>query len=220
MEYRSRPVLLCSHDSCHLANMVKTDVKFIFPPSLRFVGTYKRLHNGYTQRTKGGIKDLRSNLRTRETLEQTKRRALITCASVVILSMFKGYGWSDKSPVGFTRWNPQQPDSHHGQQPCVEMYSTGEWGDTGCYSVKKFVCKMPRCKLIDRVSVDKTNKQIKQTERNVEYHTPLPPLPSAKNINNKKMEKQAQKNKKGGGGGCFSSHSCVLLLVLHFTLTV
>lgn len=90
---------------------------------------------------------------------RTERRALTTCANVVILSMFKGYGWSDKSPVGFTRWNPEQPNSHHGQQPCVEMYSTGEWGDTGCYSVKQFVCKMPRCKLIDGVSVDKTNKQ-------------------------------------------------------------
>lgn len=58
-----------------------------------------------------------------------------------------GYVWSDKSPVEFTRWNPQQPDSHHGQQPCVEMYSSGEWGDTGCYSIKQFICKMPRCKL-------------------------------------------------------------------------
>ncbi|XP_044179085.1 uncharacterized protein LOC114946811 isoform X1 [Acropora millepora] len=55
-----------------------------------------------------------------------------------------GYAWSDKSPVKFTRWNPQQPDSHFGQQPCVEMYSTGEWADTGCYSVKKFICKMSR----------------------------------------------------------------------------
>ncbi|XP_015776212.1 PREDICTED: uncharacterized protein LOC107354273 [Acropora digitifera] len=54
------------------------------------------------------------------------------------------YAWSDKSPVKFTRWNPQQPDSHFGQQPCVEMYSTGEWADTGCYSVKKFICKMSR----------------------------------------------------------------------------
>ena len=76
---------------------------------------------------------------------------------------------------------------------------------------------MPRCKLIDRVSVDKTNKQIKQTERNVEYHTPLPPLPSAKNINNKKMEKQAQRNKKGGGGAflairVFSCWFCILPL--------
>lgn len=51
-------------------------------------------------------------------------------------------------PVQFTKWNVQQPDSHQGQQPCVEMYSTGEWGDTGCYSVKQFVCKMPRCKCI------------------------------------------------------------------------
>ncbi|XP_074624200.1 uncharacterized protein LOC141882148 isoform X4 [Acropora palmata] len=55
-----------------------------------------------------------------------------------------GYAWSDKSPVKFTRWNPQQPDSHFGQQPCVEMYSTGEWADTGCYSFKKYICKMPR----------------------------------------------------------------------------
>ena len=59
---------------------------------------------------------------------------------------FVGYVWSDKTPVEFTRWNPQQPDSHQGQQPCVEMYSTGEWGDTGCYSVKQSICKMPRCK--------------------------------------------------------------------------
>ncbi|XP_068726517.1 macrophage mannose receptor 1-like [Montipora capricornis] len=55
-----------------------------------------------------------------------------------------GHTWSDKSPLKFTRWTPQQPDSHHGQQPCVEMYSTGEWGDTGCYSIKTFICKMPR----------------------------------------------------------------------------
>ncbi|PFX30431.1 Macrophage mannose receptor 1 [Stylophora pistillata] len=55
-----------------------------------------------------------------------------------------GYAWSDKTPVQFTKWNVQQPDSHQGQQPCVEMYSTGEWGDTGCYSVKQFICKMPR----------------------------------------------------------------------------
>ena len=59
----------------------------------------------------------------------------------------KGHTWSDKSPLKFTRWTPQQPDSHHGQQPCVEMYSTGEWGDTGCYSIKTFICKMPRRKL-------------------------------------------------------------------------
>ena len=58
-----------------------------------------------------------------------------------------GHVWSDKSPVEFTNWNPQQPDSHQGQQPCVEMYSSGEWADTGCYSVKQFICKMPRCKL-------------------------------------------------------------------------
>lgn len=63
-----------------------------------------------------------------------------------ILSWFVGYVWSDKSPVEFTKWNPQQPDSHLGQQPCVEMYSTGDWADTGCYSVKQFICKMPRCK--------------------------------------------------------------------------
>ncbi|CAH3127383.1 unnamed protein product [Pocillopora meandrina] len=55
-----------------------------------------------------------------------------------------GYVWSDETPVQFTKWNVQQPDSHQGQQPCVEMYSTGEWGDTGCYSVKQFICKMPR----------------------------------------------------------------------------
>ena len=71
-----------------------------------------------------------------------------SCLSSPCLNLnFIGYVWSDKSPVEFTRWNPQQPDSHHGQQPCVEMYSTGEWGDTGCYSVKQFICKMPRCKL-------------------------------------------------------------------------
>ena len=62
------------------------------------------------------------------------------------LTCFVGYVWSDKSPVKFTNWNPQEPDSHQGQQPCVEMYSTGDWADTGCYSVKQFICKMPRCK--------------------------------------------------------------------------
>lgn len=63
-----------------------------------------------------------------------------------LLTCFVGYVWSDKSPVKFTNWNPQEPDSHQGQQPCVEMYSTGDWADTGCYSVKQFICKMPRCK--------------------------------------------------------------------------
>lgn len=63
-----------------------------------------------------------------------------------LLTCFVGYVWSDKSPVKFTNWNPQEPDSHQGQQPCVEMYSTGDWADTGCYSVKQYICKMPRCK--------------------------------------------------------------------------
>ena len=65
---------------------------------------------------------------------------------LIVLPCFVGHVWSDKSPVEFTNWNPQQPDSHQGQQPCVEMYSTGDWADTGCYSVKQFICKMPRCK--------------------------------------------------------------------------
>ena len=125
------------------------------------MGIYKKPHNSYTQGAKVGSRTENSGN------SRTERRALTTCANVVILSMFKGYGWSDKSPVGFTRWNPQQPNSHHGQQPCVEMYSAGEWGDTGCYSVKQFVCKMPRCKLTDSVSVDKqTNKLIKKETLN------------------------------------------------------
>ena len=69
-----------------------------------------------------------------------------------------GYAWSDKSPVKFTRWNPQQPDSHFGQQPCVEMYSTGEWADTGCYSVKKYICKMSRSKFRCIPLVQSVNK--------------------------------------------------------------
>ena len=144
---------MCSHDSYLLVKIVKTDFKLISPPrsaSWVFIKSYIiaiRKGQKVGSRTENSANS------------RTERRALTTCANVVILSMFKGYGWSDKSPVGFTRWNPQQPNSHHGQQPCVEMYSTGEWGDTGCYSVKQFVCKMPRCKLIDGVSVDKTNKQ-------------------------------------------------------------
>ena len=70
----------------------------------------------------------------------------VTFVAESILSCFVGYVWSDKSPVKFTKWYAKQPDSHHGQQPCVEMYSTGNWADTGCYSVKQFICKMPRCK--------------------------------------------------------------------------
>ena len=70
----------------------------------------------------------------------------LTFGAESLLSCFTGYVWSDKSPVKYTKWNPQQPDSHHGQQPCVEIYSTGDWADTGCYSVKQFICMMPRCK--------------------------------------------------------------------------
>ena len=52
------------------------------------------------------------------------------------------YGWSDKSPLAFTKWADKEPNDYYGQEDCVELsrWST-KWNDQHCEQNRPFVCK-------------------------------------------------------------------------------
>uniref|UniRef100_A0A3Q3EBJ6 C-type lectin domain-containing protein n=1 Tax=Hippocampus comes TaxID=109280 RepID=A0A3Q3EBJ6_HIPCM len=65
-----------------------------------------------------------------------------------------GWGWTDKTPVGFLNWAPGEPNAafHPGQvaeENCVEMYPDGRWNDNDCLQKRGFVCRHRQCKHSD-----------------------------------------------------------------------
>ncbi|XP_078017524.1 C-type isolectin Sp-CL4-like [Epinephelus lanceolatus] len=52
-----------------------------------------------------------------------------------------GYGWTDKSAFGFTKWHPGQP-VNRASHTCVAMNYKhwGDWTNIDCNSKKNFVC--------------------------------------------------------------------------------
>ncbi|XP_074546917.1 uncharacterized protein LOC141805663 [Halichoeres trimaculatus] len=57
-----------------------------------------------------------------------------------------GWGWTDKTPLGFLNWAPGEPNAafHPGEvaeENCVEMYPDGRWNDNNCLQKRGFVCR-------------------------------------------------------------------------------
>ncbi|XP_042365609.1 macrophage mannose receptor 1 [Plectropomus leopardus] len=57
-----------------------------------------------------------------------------------------GWGWTDKTSVGFLNWAPGEPNAafHPGdvaEENCVEMYEDGRWNDNNCLQKRGFVCR-------------------------------------------------------------------------------
>lgn len=57
-----------------------------------------------------------------------------------------GWGWTDKTAVGFLNWAPGEPNAafHPGEtgvESCVEMYHDGLWNDNSCLEKRGFVCR-------------------------------------------------------------------------------
>ncbi|CAG5896335.1 unnamed protein product [Menidia menidia] len=57
-----------------------------------------------------------------------------------------GWGWTDKTPLGFLNWAPGEPNAafHPGdvaEESCVEMYADGRWNDNNCLQKRGFICR-------------------------------------------------------------------------------
>uniref|UniRef100_A0A4W6CB22 C-type lectin domain-containing protein n=1 Tax=Lates calcarifer TaxID=8187 RepID=A0A4W6CB22_LATCA len=55
-----------------------------------------------------------------------------------------GWGWTDKTSLGFLNWAPGEPNEafHPGdvaEENCVEMYPDGRWNDNNCLQKRGFV---------------------------------------------------------------------------------
>uniref|UniRef100_A0A8C4F6M3 C-type lectin domain-containing protein n=1 Tax=Dicentrarchus labrax TaxID=13489 RepID=A0A8C4F6M3_DICLA len=62
-----------------------------------------------------------------------------------------GWGWTDKTSLGFLNWAPGEPNAafHPGdvaEESCVEMYHDGRWNDNNCLQKRGFVCRHRQCK--------------------------------------------------------------------------
>uniref|UniRef100_A0A3P8UDS1 C-type lectin domain-containing protein n=1 Tax=Cynoglossus semilaevis TaxID=244447 RepID=A0A3P8UDS1_CYNSE len=51
-----------------------------------------------------------------------------------------GWGWTDKTSVGYVNWAPGEPNN------CVEMYDDGRWNDNNCLQKRGFACRHRQCK--------------------------------------------------------------------------
>uniref|UniRef100_A0A8C6KJE7 C-type lectin domain-containing protein n=1 Tax=Nothobranchius furzeri TaxID=105023 RepID=A0A8C6KJE7_NOTFU len=60
-----------------------------------------------------------------------------------------GWGWTDRTAVGFLNWAPGEPNSafHPGEvaENCVEMYHDGRWNDNNCLQKRNFICRHRQC---------------------------------------------------------------------------
>ncbi|XP_071751059.2 uncharacterized protein LOC139908314 [Centroberyx gerrardi] len=57
-----------------------------------------------------------------------------------------GWGWTDKTSLGFLNWAPGEPNAafHPGEvaeENCVEMYADGRWNDNNCLQKRGFACR-------------------------------------------------------------------------------
>ncbi|XP_076014518.1 uncharacterized protein LOC143007034 [Genypterus blacodes] len=57
-----------------------------------------------------------------------------------------GWGWTDKSSVGFLNWAANEPNEafHPGdiaEENCVEMYLDGRWNDNNCMQKRGYACR-------------------------------------------------------------------------------
>ncbi|GLD55464.1 macrophage mannose receptor 1-like protein [Lates japonicus] len=57
-----------------------------------------------------------------------------------------GWGWTDKTSLGFLNWAPGEPNEafHPGdvaEENCVEMYPDGRWNDNNCLQKRGFACR-------------------------------------------------------------------------------
>ncbi|XP_030005898.1 macrophage mannose receptor 1 [Sphaeramia orbicularis] len=57
-----------------------------------------------------------------------------------------GWGWTDKTSVGFLNWAQGEPNEafHPGEvaeENCVEMYPDGHWNDNNCLQKRGFACR-------------------------------------------------------------------------------
>ncbi|XP_049459415.1 macrophage mannose receptor 1 [Epinephelus fuscoguttatus] len=57
-----------------------------------------------------------------------------------------GWGWTDRTSVGFLNWAPGEPNAafHPGdvaEENCVEMYEDGRWNDNNCLQKRGFICR-------------------------------------------------------------------------------
>uniref|UniRef100_A0A3P9N6C4 C-type lectin domain-containing protein n=1 Tax=Poecilia reticulata TaxID=8081 RepID=A0A3P9N6C4_POERE len=57
-----------------------------------------------------------------------------------------GWGWTDKTSLGFVNWAQGEPNSafHPGdiaEENCVEMYLDGRWNDNNCLQKRGFTCR-------------------------------------------------------------------------------
>ncbi|XP_023264465.1 macrophage mannose receptor 1-like [Seriola lalandi dorsalis] len=57
-----------------------------------------------------------------------------------------GWGWTDRTSLGFLNWAPGEPNSafHPGdvaEENCVEMYGDGRWNDNNCLQKRGFACR-------------------------------------------------------------------------------
>ncbi|XP_023194031.1 macrophage mannose receptor 1-like [Xiphophorus maculatus] len=57
-----------------------------------------------------------------------------------------GWGWTDKTSLGFVNWAQGEPNSafHPGdiaEENCVEMYLDGRWNDNNCLQKRGFACR-------------------------------------------------------------------------------
>ena len=62
-----------------------------------------------------------------------------------------GWGWTDKTSLGFLNWAPSEPNMafHPGdvaEENCVEMYGDGRWNDNNCLQKRGFACRHRQCK--------------------------------------------------------------------------
>uniref|UniRef100_A0A3B5PSP1 C-type lectin domain-containing protein n=1 Tax=Xiphophorus maculatus TaxID=8083 RepID=A0A3B5PSP1_XIPMA len=62
-----------------------------------------------------------------------------------------GWGWTDKTSLGFVNWAQGEPNSafHPGdiaEENCVEMYLDGRWNDNNCLQKRGFACRHRQCK--------------------------------------------------------------------------
>uniref|UniRef100_A0A3Q3SGN4 C-type lectin domain-containing protein n=1 Tax=Mastacembelus armatus TaxID=205130 RepID=A0A3Q3SGN4_9TELE len=57
-----------------------------------------------------------------------------------------GWGWTDKTSVGFFNWATGEPNAAFhpgevGEENCVEMYDDGRWNDNNCLQKRGFACR-------------------------------------------------------------------------------
>uniref|UniRef100_A0A8C6S6G1 C-type lectin domain-containing protein n=1 Tax=Neogobius melanostomus TaxID=47308 RepID=A0A8C6S6G1_9GOBI len=69
---------------------------------------------------------------------------------IYFLCNIVGWGWTDKTSVGFLNWAQGEPNAafHPGEvaeENCVEMYHDGHWNDNNCLLKRGFACRHRQC---------------------------------------------------------------------------